>query len=435
LDVFGLHQILEKPTRVTKSSKTLIDHLITNFPQRIADTGIIPCSIVSDHDGIYASINVRVPRFEARHKYIRDIKSLNESLFIEDFSTLPLSVIAYSDDPDEQLESLTSLFVECLERHAPLRRVRVTRPPAPWMKSPNIQTLQKERDNLRYKAHKSDADNGVWAAFRLVRNNLKSAIRSARKAFIEKALSSNKSRDVWRVIHRILKPNPKSLRVDPDELNTHFATTAERTLEASAVSLSDLTSLTDNLPEQSSNGDQFNLKPVTQEDVFKCIRSLRSDCSTGVDNIPARFVKLVAQHLACPLTSIINKCISNAYFPKLWKIARFSPIPKVENPTSNDQLRPISILPVLSKVFEKLVAGQMSEFAERAALLPDRISGFRKGHSTTSVLLGIRDDIRHAMKKGEITLMVLADFSKAFDTICFKSTIEKFLSWASQRPS
>jgi hypothetical protein len=209
------------------------------------------------------------------------------------------------------------------------------------MKSPNIQTLQKERDNLRYKAHKSDADNGVWAAFRLVRNNLKSAIRSARKAFIEKALSSNKSRDIWRVIHRILKPNPKPLRIDPDELNTHFPTTAERTLEASAVSLSDLTSLTDNLPEQSSNGDQFNLKPVTQEDVFKCIRALRSDCSTGVDNIPARFVKLVAEHLACPLTSIINKCISNAYFPKLWKIARVSPIPKVENPTSNDQLRPI----------------------------------------------------------------------------------------------
>ena len=172
----------------------------------------------------------------------RPLKSLNESLFIEDFSTLPLSVIAYSDDPDEQLESLNSLFVECLERHVPLRRVRVTRPPAPWMKSPNIQTLQKERDNLRYKAHKSDANNGVWAAFRLVRNNLKSAIRSARKAFIEKALSSNKSRDVWRVIHRILKPNPKSLRVDPDELNAHFATTAERTLEASAVSLSDLTS-------------------------------------------------------------------------------------------------------------------------------------------------------------------------------------------------
>ena len=74
LDVFGLHQVIENPTRVTKSSKTLIDHLITNFPQRIADTGIIPCSIVSDHDGIYASINARVPRFEARYKYIRDIK-------------------------------------------------------------------------------------------------------------------------------------------------------------------------------------------------------------------------------------------------------------------------------------------------------------------------------------------------------------------------
>ena len=92
----------------------------------------------------------------------------------------------------------------------------------------------------------------------------------------------------------------------------------------------------------------------------------------------------------------------------------------------NDEFRPISILPVLSKVFEKLVATQMSEFAEEMLLLHDRVSSFWKGHSTTTALLGIRDDIRRAMKKGEISLMVLTDFSKAFDTMCFKTTIQKF---------
>ena len=130
--------------------------------------------------------------------------------------------------------------------------------------------------------------------------------------------------------------------------------------------------------------------------------------------------------MAGPLTRIINSCITEAYFPKLWKIARVSPIPKVDNPTTNDELRPISILPVLSKVFERLVGWQMSEFANSASLLHDNISSFRKGHSTTTALLGIRDDIKLAMKRKEVTLMVLTDFSKVFDTVCFKTTLKKF---------
>ena len=130
--------------------------------------------------------------------------------------------------------------------------------------------------------------------------------------------------------------------------------------------------------------------------------------------------------MAGPLARIINGCITEAYFPKLWKIARVSLIPKVDNPTTNDKLRPISILPVLSKVFQRLVGWQMSEFANSDSLLHDNISSFREGHSTTTALLGIRDDIKRAMKRKEVTLMVRADFSKAFDTACFKTTLKKF---------
>ena len=101
-------------------------------------------------------------------------------------------------------------------------------------------------------------------------------------------------------------------------------------------------------------------------------------------------------------------------------------------------MRPISILPVLSKVFERLVHQQVLPFIDSHNLLKDNISGFRKGHSTTSVLLRIKDDIIKAMKRGEITLMVLDDFSKAFDTIKYKTVLKKldylgisksFLNW------
>ena len=130
--------------------------------------------------------------------------------------------------------------------------------------------------------------------------------------------------------------------------------------------------------------------------------------------------------MAGTLARIINVCITEAYFPKLWKIPRVSPIPKVDNLTTNDEPRLISILPVLSKVFERLVGWLISEFANSASLLHDNISSFRKGHFTTTALLGIRDDIKRAMKRKEVTLMVLADFSKAFDTVCFKTTLKKF---------
>ena len=128
---------------------------------------------------------------------------------------------------------------------------------------------------------------------------------------------------------------------------------------------------------------RFQLSPVTSENVLQVIKNLRSDCSTGADQIPTRFIKMVAECLAVPLTSIINKCIAKAYFPKQWKIARVSPVPKIDNPVSKDQLRPISVLPVLSKVFEKLVAIQMTNYADHAHL-HDRISAFRKRHSTTT---------------------------------------------------
>ena len=113
LDVFGPQQVIKQPTHVTRLSRTLIDHLITNQPMQVTASGIIPCSIVSNHDSLYACINVHVPHFEPRYKFIRDTKSLGEQLFIDNFSKLPLSVTPFLDDPDEQLDSLNLLFAEC----------------------------------------------------------------------------------------------------------------------------------------------------------------------------------------------------------------------------------------------------------------------------------------------------------------------------------
>ena len=155
------------------------------------------------------------------------------------------------------------------------------------------------------------------------------------------------------------------------------------------------------------------------------IKGLQSDCSTVPDNIPAKFVKLVAEHLVSLLTHIINSRLDRNKYPLLWKTTRISPIPKVDEPRTNDDCRPISILPVWCKVYEKLALRQITDFLTENATLQSNISSYRKCHSTTTTKLAIRDDILKAMKRSEITLAVIANLSKAFDTVAFEKVLYK----------
>ena len=127
----------------------------------------------------------------------------------------------------------------------------------------------------------------------------------------------------------------------------HFSSTAQGTLDVTATSYVELGDLIDSLLEDSTDRARFrSLSLVTREEVIKTRKTLWSDSSTGPDQIPTKFVKLVAEYLAEPLT-IVNGCIINAYFPKLWNIARVSSIPEVDNPITNDQFRPISTTSVI----------------------------------------------------------------------------------------
>ena len=100
---------------------------------------------------------------------------------------------------------------------------------------------------------------------------------------------------------------------------------------------------------------------------------MRSDSSNGADPIPANYLKLVADQIASALTHNIDSFISRKYFPAAWKIARISPIPKVNHPTDVDQYRPIAIVPALSKVYERLVPHQMVEHIDKHDVLQRNI--------------------------------------------------------------
>ena len=295
LSSLNLHQHVHKPTRTTDKTSILIDHIISNFLERISHTDVLPCPLVSDHDAAYATINIKVTRFQTRHKFIRNLKSFDESSFVDDFKALPFAASFGVSDPDEKLEILSSLIKECIDRHAPLKLTKVTGPPAPWLKDPAIAELKEQRDRLRSAAR---ARNNNKEKFRAVRNRLKELIKSTKRNFMERMLSSKKSKEVWKVIHRILHPSPQRITMQPEKLNNFFASTAERTIGINAHHVYDYASiikLIQSLPANIDNG--FQIRTVTLKEVIHELRNIRSDCSTGPDNIPANMIKMVADYL------------------------------------------------------------------------------------------------------------------------------------------
>ena len=137
------------------------------------------------------------------------------------------------------------------------------------------------------------------------------------------------------------------------------------------------------------------------------------------------FIKPVVEFLVSPLTFVINNYIATNNFRDAWKTARISPIPKLTQPVELKDYRPVSILPVLSKVHEKLVLQQLTIFIERESVYHHYQSDYRKNHSTATLLLKLHDDIKKAMKSSEVTIAIFTDSSKAFDTTHFSILIKK----------
>ena len=112
-----------------------------------------------------------------------------------------------------------------------------------------------------------------------------------------------------------------------------------------------------------------------------------------------KFLKPVVDQITSPIVHIINTSIDKEIFPVSWKVARVCPIPEIDNPVNVKDFWPISILPVLFKVYEKVILSQLLNYIEKTAVYNPTQSGFRKGHSTTTLLLKFGNDIRKALNR------------------------------------
>ena len=166
----------------------------------------------------------------------------------------------------------------------------------------------------------------------------------------------------------------------------------------------------------------FKFQSVTNMDVEKIIKSIKRSKATGIDDLPPGLVTDAAYVLSVPLSHIINLSLDTGQFPQEWKAAKIIPLHKSGSKTNFDNYRRISVLPIVSKVIEKIVHRQLMNFLDENKLLSTRQFGFRANMSTELAATLLLDDIRR-------NVAVFVDLSKAFDTISHSKLLTKLPSY------
>ena len=194
------------------------------------------------------------------------------------------------DHVDDKVDILNDIILSCINKHAPLKSCRLTRPPAAWLKSFNFSELRSERDKKRFYAQQTNSPT-MWNEYKNLKNYIKRKIKETKKNFYKKALNSKKPAEIWKTVHRVLKPNPKPISFGPDKLNNHYVSTASQLLSSEPTSSEHIYETITNLPGNINGVEKFHIRPVSFYEVQCEFNLLRTDCSAGFDNISLQYLK------------------------------------------------------------------------------------------------------------------------------------------------
>lgn len=411
LESLGAVQLVSKPTRVTMNTSTLLDYIVTTSESTVVNTDVINCEL-SDHDFIFFDLLLDRPHRPVEFRTYRAISQIDLIEFQRCLDATPFHLMLSMYDVNLKVDFLNNCLINLFDVHAPIVTRKFSKPRLPWITS-NIKLLMTLRDNAKQR-YSSTKLQEHWQYYKSLRNFTATSIINEKRAYFRHMSNSGDSRSIWRNLRsmNILKCKnhdiPQHLS-DPNAINDYFINAIPASNGSSSYNY--------NFMDQevfSHNNFTFNI--VETATVSDIILNLKSNAE-GCDGISAAMLRLCCPHIIPYVTHIINCCILDCIVPESWKLAIISPLPKVKNPESYSDMRPISILPILSKVFEKIIQQQLAHYVSDCGILPMNQSGFRPGYSCTTAMLSVTDDILKATDMGLVTLLVLLDYSKAFDTV------------------
>lgn len=427
-DIYGLHQLIDEPTRITEVSSTVIDLCLSNSLTSVFDSGVLHLSI-SDHSLIYVVRKAHYIRAETKIIEVRNMKNFNSENFINDLNHQPwTNVCRNAGDPDTMWQIWKSSLMEVIDKHAPKRTKRVGKKKSPWV-TDELRRLFFKRDYLKKQAI-SSGDPGMWHQYRQARNLANNEMKKAKRLYFTNHLDLHKHdmKKTWKLLNELNARNSrhttsiKEIKVSDETINS-----PDKIAEAFNAYFSNVGSnLAAEIPNTSASKPEDYLNPTIKtfslqnpsiDQVKKLLKTIDVKKAAGLDKIPNKLLKIASDVVAPSLTEIFIQSIATGIFPSDWKEARVSPLYKSGAKTDPGNYRPISIIPTVSKIFEKIIYDQLYTYLNENNLLTPYQSGFRSLHSTLTALLEATNDWSVNIDNGLLNAVVFIDLKKAFDTI------------------
>ena len=329
---------------------------------------------------------------------------------------MPWENVAQYENPNSCWQLWKSFYLQILDRHAPFRCMRIRGNSLPWI-TPNIKNLMKVRDFHKKKPVKFNSQLH-WAKYKDTRNKVNSEVYKAIKRYFcdkfEDYAQTKDPKQSWHHIsHLFMCRNFKSNNISDnlmiaEAFNDFFVSIGPKLsaeIDHAALDLSE------NLG--TSPVTLFTLSEISEYEVFLLLSNLKISKSTGMNSIPARVLKISAEIIS-PLTWIFNLCIKTGVYIDDWKKAWVVPIFKSEDRKKCENYRPISILPIISKIFERSVFNQL--YMNFLTLIIYFLN-INLGFAQNIALIQMCDAWYENMDNGELYGVVFIDIRKAFDSI------------------
>jgi exonuclease III len=422
-------------TRVTSNSSTLIDVLLSNS-FNILKAGVFEISM-SDHYLIYATRKIKKIKPQPKIINFRSFKNFNPVVFLTELKNNDWSCVIDCPDLDCAIELFTNKVLKIANKHAPLNKQKVTTRRAEWITEEFLKD-SKKRDYLKKKASQSKSLLD-WKTFTKQRNKVNRLNSFLKKTYVLNKLTENDKnpKKNWKTLKHLVSDSSSSSTInsliidntrvsDKQEIANHFNdffSTVGANLASKFKS-----SGTENV-SSSVNTKEFFFTQVHHSTVYKMIQSLSPDKATGIEGIGVKLLKAGNPILSKVLAILFNRSLSSGHVPKQWKVKRVSPLHKGDEKDNMDNYRPISIMSISMKLFEKIVHDQLSTFINSNNILITRQSGFRKSYSTSSAVVDVADFINNELSNNKYVCATLIDLRKAFDTVDHRILLKKLFCY------